>query len=320
MSPAQQPKHDPHVNHRIGQLVEPDSDGYVVRRFPTDHAELYGADTANLEVPGTIGNFNFSHVRCHAAPSAPPVGGGGRPPSYHTDSLVIAVHGVCPPQNSPDSPPDRSAVGVFFGPQNLSNRACRVPDAADRGHVMRDTDGSDGRDRPQHTQQRAELYAAIAGLMEVAWIAQHGGIPHGGRPGGRTKAPFKLSHVVIKSDSAYLVEGVAGGKGGEAPHMKKWLANGWKNSKGEKVKNEDLWDNLMLTMMMLGKLGVAVEFWQVPKKDNKEADRLAKSGLEQTDNWFDEKNMFGKDHGDGKGDKKAEPAATPAGDELVSIE
>ncbi|KAK2033885.1 hypothetical protein LX32DRAFT_25114 [Colletotrichum zoysiae] len=309
MSRAQQ-KHDPHTPHRIGQLVEPDSDGYVVRRFPTDHVEVYGENPTNLEIPGGTGHFSLFHVRCHAAAAA------DQKPSCHTDSLVVAVRGVCPPQNSPDQPPTRSAVGVYLGPNNIANRACRVPDAADRGHVMRDTDGSDSRDRPQHTQQRADLYAAIAGLMEVARLAQQGLPSTSQRGAGRraAPAPFKLHHVVVKSDSAYLVEGVAGGRGGEPPHMKKWLANGWKNTRGEKVKNEDLWDNLMLTMMSLGKLGVAVEFWQVPKKENKEADRLAKHALEQDVNWFDEKGIFGKD--EHKGDRKPETAK----DELVAME
>ncbi|OHE91673.1 hypothetical protein CORC01_13019 [Colletotrichum orchidophilum] len=299
--------HDPHVNHRVGQLVEPDSDGYVVRRFPTDHVELYGENSlVNLEIPGSVGSFNLVHVRCHNAPATS--GDGQKGPSYHTDSLVIAVRGICPPQNSPDQPPAKSAVGVYFGPGNLVNRACRVPDAKDRGHVMKDTDGSDSRERPQHTQQRADLYAAIAGMMEAAVIAQQG-LPHQHFRG--PPQPFKLHHVVIKSDSAYLVEGIAGGKNGEQPHLKKWLANGWKNTKGEKVKNEDLWDNLMLTMMSLGQVGVTVEFWQVPRKENKEADRLAKLALEQTVNFFDEKGFFGK------GDEK-EPKVIA--DELVAIE
>ncbi|KAK2014329.1 hypothetical protein LZ32DRAFT_690601 [Colletotrichum eremochloae] len=307
MSHAQQ-EHHPHTHHRVGQLAEPDSDNYVVRRFPTAHVEIYGDDPTNLEIPGGTAPFSLLHVRCHAAPAA-----ADQKPSCHTDSLVVAVHGICPPQNSPDQPPTRSAVGVYLGPNNIVNRACRIPDAADRGHVMLDTDGSDSRDRPQHTQQRADLYAAIAGLMETMRLAKQG-LPSP-RGAGRAPAPFKLHHVVVKSDSAYLVEGIAGGRGGESPHMNKWLANGWKTAKGEKVKNEDLWDNLMLMILALGKLGVAVEFWQVPKKENKEADRLAKYALEQDVNWFDEKDIFGKSqHQRGK---KTEAAAK---DELVAME
>ncbi|WQF83889.1 Putative ribonuclease H domain-containing protein [Colletotrichum destructivum] len=331
MSSAQQRKHDPHVHHRVGQLVEPNSDGYVVRRFPTDHVHIYGDDPKNLEVPGSSGPFNLVHVRCHAAP-ATAAAEGQKGPSCHTDSLVIAVHGNCPPQNSPDQPPTRSAVGVHIGVGNIANRACRVPDAADRGHVMLDTDGSDPRGRPQHTQQRADLYAAIAGLMEAARIAKQGILSPAPTPAHRRAAaanPFKLHHVVVKSDSAYLVEGVAGGPRGEAPHMKKWLTNGWKNARGEKVKNEDLWDNLMLTMMSLGQLGVAVEFWQVARKANREAERLARLALEQDVNFFDEKGIFGQEEhkNDREETKKQQQQRRrqqqqpeTAGDELVAVE
>ncbi|KAK1450926.1 hypothetical protein CCUS01_11291 [Colletotrichum cuscutae] len=324
-------RHDPHANHPVGLLVEPNSDGYVVRRFPHDHADLYGENPTDLELPGSHGPLNLVHVRCHNALTRTTLantnitvrtiqfGDDDDKPaaalSHHTDSLVIAVHGVCPPQNSPDQPPTKSAVGVHLGPGNPLNRACRIPDAKDRGHVMKDTDGSDGRDRPQHTQQRADLYAAIVGLMEATTIATKG-LPTMRSLSRRSQPSFKLHHVVVKSDSAYLVEGVAGGRNGEPPHMKKWLANGWKNTKGEKVKNEDLWDNLMLTMMSLGQAGVAVEFWQVPKKENKEADRLAKAALEQEVNFFDEKSIFGKEIG--KDVDAGKPSA--AGDELVAMD
>ncbi|KAK1689082.1 hypothetical protein BDP55DRAFT_654140 [Colletotrichum godetiae] len=318
-------RHDPNANHPVGLLIEPNSDGYVVRRFPHDHTDLYGENPADLELPGSHGPFNLVHVRCHNALRTTTMGSTNVTVrtiqlgddddalevalAHHTDSLVIAVHGACPPQNNSDQPPTRSAVGVHLGPGNPLNRACRIPDAKDRGHVMKDTDGSDSRDRPQHTQQRADLYAAIAGLMEATTIATRGLPARGTRSQPK---PFKLHHVVVKSDSAYVVEGVAGGRNGEPPHMNKWLANGWKNTKGEKVKNEDLWDNLMLTMMSLGQVGVAVEFWQVPKKENKEADKLAKLGLEQEVNFFDEKSVFGKeDHS-----KKADAV----GDELVAME
>ncbi|KAK1993345.1 hypothetical protein LX36DRAFT_693759 [Colletotrichum falcatum] len=208
-------------------------------------------------VPGGPYYFKIFHVRCHAAPAAP-----DQNRSYPTDSLVVAVQGVCPP----GQPPTKSPLGVYFGVKNIVKRVCRIPDVADRGHVMLDTDGSDSLDRPQHTQQRADLYAAIAGLFEAGRLVLQGPPPE--------LRPLKLHHIVCKSDSAYLVEGTA---------------------KGDKVKNENLWDNLMLIILMLGKKGVAVEFWHVPKREDRDAERLAKYALESSNvQRFDENLMFGK--------------------------
>lgn len=45
----------------------------------------------------------------------------------------------------------------------------------------------------------------------------------------------EISNVVIYSDSAYVVNAI------NQFWIKKWLANGWTNSKKEEVKNSDLW-------------------------------------------------------------------------------
>ena len=48
-------------------------------------------------------------------------------------------------------------------------------------------------------------------------------------------AKKEISNVEIYSDSAYVVNAI------NQFWVKKWLANGWKNSKKEEVKNSDLW-------------------------------------------------------------------------------
>ncbi len=67
------------------------------------------------------------------------------------------------------------------------------------------------------TNQRMELQAAVEALRTVP-------------PGSRVK---------LHSDSAYLVNCFNQG------WMKRWLRNGWRNSKGNQVENQDLWKQLL---------------------------------------------------------------------------
>lgn len=67
------------------------------------------------------------------------------------------------------------------------------------------------------TNQRMELQAAAEALRRV---------PEGSR-------------VKLHSDSAYLVNCFNQG------WMKRWLRNGWRNSKGNQVENQDLWKQLL---------------------------------------------------------------------------
>lgn len=67
------------------------------------------------------------------------------------------------------------------------------------------------------TNQRMELLAVIEGL----------------------KALKRPCRVTVYSDSAYLINGL------EQKWYVNWRKNGWKNSKGEAVKNRDLWEQLL---------------------------------------------------------------------------
>ena len=71
--------------------------------------------------------------------------------------------------------------------------------------------------RPHTTNQRMELTAAIKGLEQL-------------------KVPCT---VKLFSDSAYLINGFTQG------WIDNWQRNGWRNSRGEPVKNADLWKTLL---------------------------------------------------------------------------
>lgn len=73
---------------------------------------------------------------------------------------------------------------------------------------------------PNTTNNRMELQAAIEALSLL-------------------KEPCK---VTLYSDSAYLVNCFKQG------WYKGWLKNGWKNSKGQPVENQDLWKELLRLM------------------------------------------------------------------------
>ncbi|KAI0536919.1 ribonuclease H-like protein [Xylaria digitata] len=172
--------------------------------------------------------------------------------SLHTDSLVIAVDGACPGNGTHHA--TKSGCGVFFDPNLPENLAFRVPD----------TPGY------SHTNQRAELSAAIAAVKASKEFIYHGGqwdfkdCP----------TPCAVTHLVIKSDSAYLVNGMTA-------RLEKWVQNGWRTAKGTEVKNRDLWTQLVdLVFALYRDKGAAVDFWHVPRDQNLDADYLANLGVE----------------------------------------
>ncbi|KAF2095441.1 ribonuclease H-like protein, partial [Rhizodiscina lignyota] len=118
------------------------------------------------------------------------------------------------------------------------------------------------------TSQRAELHAALAALRLSKTYARDGGQwnCHHKRP----HAPScRVQHLVIKSDSAYLVNSMT-------KHIHKWRANGWMTAKKTPVSNHDLFVKRMEEVEGLEKLLTAVDFWLVPRELNADADRLAK--------------------------------------------
>lgn len=80
--------------------------------------------------------------------------------------------------------------------------------------------------------------------------------------------------VVVMTDSAYLVNGIT-------DHVWKWEQNGWLNSKGRTVVNDDdLWKAIhAMICMQHNNNGFEVCFWHVNRESNTDADKLAKSVL-----------------------------------------
>ncbi|RPA73917.1 ribonuclease H-like protein [Ascobolus immersus RN42] len=101
-----------------------------------------------------------------------------------------------------------------------------------------------------HTDERAELYAAIRVLEGGAFRAEG------------------YQRVVLATGSEYLVNGVS-------RWVEKWQGNGWKTSGGRDVANRDLWELLLLRLKVAEEKGICVQFWHIPREWN-EAEAFAK--------------------------------------------
>ncbi len=84
--------------------------------------------------------------------------------------------------------------------------------------------------------------------------------------------------MVIKSRSDYLVNSMTG-------PLQKWASNDWKTATNTPVKNRDLWRKIICAVTGLEALGAVVQFWLVPREENKDADKLANIGLSEDVRW-----------------------------------
>ncbi|KAK8214488.1 ribonuclease H-like domain-containing protein [Phyllosticta capitalensis] len=119
---------------------------------------------------------------------------------------------------------------------------------------------------PTKTNQRAELLAAYAGIVEVA--------QHYLKDGERAKGhSHDVNRLVVGTDSSYVVRG-----------MKEWLPvwkqNGLKTSSGTTPANLDLFLRIDRQIEKMTDGNFSVDFRQVPREQNGIADRLAKSAAE----------------------------------------
>ncbi|KAJ9491512.1 hypothetical protein VN97_g1730 [Penicillium thymicola] len=103
----------------------------------------------------------------------------------------------------------------------------------------------------RHTSNRAELRAVIAATRFRHWVGE----------GCRS--------LVIATDSEYVVRGIT-------TRVKRWVRNGWMTQAGTSVKNQDLWLCLLGEVERWHEQGMRIEFWRIPRKLNKKADRHAK--------------------------------------------
>jgi ribonuclease HI len=97
------------------------------------------------------------------------------------------------------------------------------------------------------------------GIQRVRWIA--------GRVVDATNNQMELTAVItalkelrgqnhkvtVVTDSEYVQRGIT-------LYMPNWIANGWRNSKGKDVKNQDLWKSLGDALQSLGERNIDVEF------------------------------------------------------------
>ncbi|KAM7215332.1 Ribonuclease H-like domain containing protein [Rhypophila decipiens] len=266
---AKRKKFDSHRHHRAGHYFHKDN---IASKFP--HLEEWvhdddGPDSlgiTKLEVKGLRG---FRHVRCPQA--SKPCPSGCDRYACHIDSLIIACDGACPHNGT--SKVVRSSFGVFFGESDEAedyNQSRLVPEL------------NINEERPvQHTSQRAELWGAIAALNSAKPFVKDGGqwvcgdeqdcmTSYGPEKVGKNGC--KVRCLIIKSDSAYLVNSITG-------HVNKWVANGWQTAKKTPVANQDLWRLSIIKLSELGELGASVAFWLVPRDENEDADELANDAL-----------------------------------------
>jgi ribonuclease HI len=103
------------------------------------------------------------------------------------------------------------------------------------------------------TSNRAELRAAIAAVTMRYWPGEG------------------FIRLVIVTDSEYVVKGVS-------EWAPKWKGNGWRIANGGTVKNQDLWKILLEKVGEYEADGFSVQFFQVKREWNTQADGCARRG------------------------------------------
>lgn len=154
------------------------------------------------------------------------------------ESIVVAVDGAC---RSNGQASVRAGYGVFF--------SITAHDLNSKGIVPTSS--------PQ-TSQYAELYATMQALETIHQLIIAG---------------EDLTHVIVKTDSAYLAKGLS-------EYIWKWALNGFLNWKGLPVVNGRAFKYLHEKVVLLEKeYGIHVSFCLVPRESNQQADALAKAAL-----------------------------------------
>ena len=158
------------------------------------------------------------------------------------DAIIIAVDGACRDNGYPNA---RAAYGVYFNIDSEYNSAGLL----DEGPM---------------TNQRAEITAAIEACKLCYQMVNTPNFPQ------------ETKQVVIKSDSAYLVNSMV-------EYVEKWRLNNYTSSRGRPVVNVDLLRDLDERVVWLEDEGVNMRFWHVPRAQNQQADKLANAALDGVD-------------------------------------
>lgn len=112
------------------------------------------------------------------------------------------------------------------------------------------------------TNNRMEMLAVLNGMRQCVPILKNN---------------RNINKLRIYSDSAYIVNCI------KCKWYANWILNGWKTSKGEDVKNPDLWKRILRGIQIFKQKGIEVEFEKVKGHSgdsfNEECDRLAKDAI-----------------------------------------
>lgn len=103
------------------------------------------------------------------------------------------------------------------------------------------------------TSNRAELRAVLAAIELRYWPGEG------------------FAGIVIATDSEYVIKGIS-------EWVPKWKRNGWKTAAGANVKNQDLWKRLLNKVEECEADGLRIQFFQLKREWNVEADECAKRG------------------------------------------
>ena len=142
------------------------------------------------------------------------------------------------------TPRAKAAYGLYFGPGSSMNTQACLPSTASQ------------------TSQAAEIQAAIEALD----LAQ-----------GVTDDNPSIMNIVLMTDSSYLVKSMT-------EYVWKWVDNGWTNARSQEVVNRRAFEDLHSTIETMEGDGVDVQFWLVPREENRDADRLANLALDSVGN------------------------------------
>ncbi|EPS45060.1 hypothetical protein H072_1003 [Dactylellina haptotyla CBS 200.50] len=198
-------------------------------------------------------------------------------PSHHTlyheyqgtsRSLLVYIDGACP-RNGLNA--TKSAIGVHFGPQSSHNHSQMLND-------------------PDPTSQKAEITAAIEAMRYVRTVVvpRRKSLVQAASRGNSSHAIQKANkfRLILSTDSSYLVDCTCN-------HMNKWVFDKvgqvWKNGQGKVIQNGEGFRKIREEVESLSMVGIQVAWYQIPRRFNADADRLANQALNAV---MDEKQIF----------------------------
>ena len=115
---------------------------------------------------------------------------------------------------------------------------------------------------PKTTNNQMELTAVVVSLRKVVDILT------------TSSNPWTSKEYEVYSDSAYVVNSINNN------WIERWRLNGWKTSKGDDVKNVELWMECLKLLSQIRQMGIKITFIKVKGHSgdtlNEYADEIAK--------------------------------------------